>query len=787
MDRALYAPSPWSSRFHQTTADEVLGGGSAGPGKSLSLLWDPLVTQAVVEHARMLHKPVEGFPEWLNELVVQHPIRQGESEGHALHMRRTMPQLRENIDRAWRMFKKFDPGAEYNKADHRWTFTSGYKFTFGHCREDNSHEDYLSNQYCVAEGTPVLMADGTLRKIQDVGTGELVMTLEGPRRVVATWDTGVKACVRATIEYRGATVGTQLHPTTHPVLFWPTWRSDGSLSSGRTHTDPPTRHFSGEWLDFESLLDGLPRSPVKRVSRVGRDNGFVTSDGERLELGQLPRWFARVALSERALQMRLPLAIGDGSDALTELETTRGCPDGCPFSCCFRGGRPRCPSTCDQLRAQLPGGVGGPSPCPLPDARDGVPEHIPTNHASSYGHFYTGASRPLTEAVRMGTARLEFAGWHQTYDLTVEGANHYITEVGLVNCNTHLGFDESYQFLLKQFEELGARVRSADPVLRRLLRIRLMSNPAPGWLKEMFVDPAPEGNILLKIKVRDPETGEERWKTRMFLPARLDDNPDKEFVKDYKFRLLAKPAHMRARYLYGDWNSLEGGFFEDDWNPSVHVIEPFKIPREWPKFRSLDWGYRQPGVCGWYALDSDENLYKFYEFNFRMMKDLEVADRIVEIESKFGFWNARERKSRLTGVADTQLWEERGDSGKSKAAAFASKGIYWQPADKKSIARNCERMSERLRDYDKNRQPALLIFSNCRKTQEMFASIAVDENDSTIPDKKSPLKHWLDETGYACARASRGRGSIPVALHDFDLPEADEHYVPAASGFGYGS
>ena len=27
MDRSIYTPSPWSATFHQTTADEVLGGG----------------------------------------------------------------------------------------------------------------------------------------------------------------------------------------------------------------------------------------------------------------------------------------------------------------------------------------------------------------------------------------------------------------------------------------------------------------------------------------------------------------------------------------------------------------------------------------------------------------------------------------------------------------------------------------------------------------------------------------------------------------------------------------
>lgn len=501
-DRSVYCPSPWSSRFHDAVADEVLGGGSAGPGKSLTLLFDPIVTQAVVEHARVTGQLLDQFPPWLAELCSKHRLRPGESEGHALHMRRTMPQLRENIDRSKRMFPKFDPGAVYSKEDHRWTFTSGYKFTFGHCREEDSYEDYLSNQY------------------------------------------------------------------------------------------------------------------------------------------------------------------------------------------------------------------------------------------------------------------------------------------------THVGFDEGYQFTLKQYEEITNRRRSADPVLKKLLRIRVMSNPAPGWLKERFVTPEPTGNTLLERMVVDPETGEEQLRTLLFLPAKLDDNPDKEFVRQYKFLLLSKPSHMRARYLYGDWDSVEGGYFEDDWNPAVHKIKPFKVPREWPKFRAMDWGYKSPGSIGWFALDPDETLYQFYEFNFRLMKDVDVARRVIEIEKAFGFWNQRERKSRLTGVADTQLWEERGDSGKSKAAVFAEHGVFWTPADKADLGRNAERVSERLRDYDEERQPALLIFEGCKKTIEMFSSIRADENDSTVPDKKSPLKHWFDVQAYASARASRGRGSIVMDLHEFDrvsMNDNDEALPARAGGWGYGT
>jgi phage terminase large subunit len=247
---------------------------------------------------------------------------------------------------------------------------------------------------------------------------------------------------------------------------------------------------------------------------------------------------------------------------------------------------------------------------------------------------------------------------------------------------------------------------------------------------------------------------------------------------------------MRARYLYGDWDSVEGGYFEDDYNPGVHVIAPFKIPRDWPKFRVMDWGFKTHGVCGWFALDPDENLYLFYEFNFRLMKDAEVAKRITEIEKSFGFWDKNENKSRLlSSVADTQLWEERGDSGKSKAQVFADHGIYWEPADKASIQRNAERVTERLRDYDERRPPALLIFDNCKKTTEMFSSIKVDEKDSLIPDKTSGLKHWFDIVAYGAARASRGRGSIVMELHEFDRPDNDnsDEALPKASGFGYGS
>src|ERR1043165_8354583 len=97
LDRSVYQPSPWSEQFHAVTVDECLGGGSAGPGKSLTLMWNAIVRQAVMEHARATGQLIDQFPGWLQELVRNNRIRPGESEGHCLHMQIGRASCRERV------------------------------------------------------------------------------------------------------------------------------------------------------------------------------------------------------------------------------------------------------------------------------------------------------------------------------------------------------------------------------------------------------------------------------------------------------------------------------------------------------------------------------------------------------------------------------------------------------------------------------------------------------------------------------------------------------------------
>ncbi len=79
---------------------DVLYGGAAGGGKSFAMLIDPL---------RSCHNPVH----------------------RALILRRSMPELRELIDKSRELYPKAFPGAKFREVEKLWNFPSGAKIEFG--------------------------------------------------------------------------------------------------------------------------------------------------------------------------------------------------------------------------------------------------------------------------------------------------------------------------------------------------------------------------------------------------------------------------------------------------------------------------------------------------------------------------------------------------------------------------------------------------------------------------------------------------------------------------------
>ncbi len=363
---------------------------------------------------------------------------------------------------------------------------------------------------------------------------------------------------------------------------------------------------------------------------------------------------------------------------------------------------------------------------------------------------------------------------------------------------TEIDYDELTQFLQEQYEQINTRLRTSDPLLMTMLRIRAMSNPMmrrpttanfvmrdPHWVRRYFVDPAPNGNMRLYREVT-LDSGEVIQRDRIYLPARLSDNPDKVFVKNYELELQSAPPHIRAALLRGNWYITADSFYAWTWSPSIHVRKGHRIPRHWRIFRSMDWGFKLPGTVGYWALDDDDHLIKFKEINFQGKTDLDVAGILKEYEIRMKFWGPQ--GSLLTGPADTQIWEQRGGSGggfaKTKAQVFLEKGFQWVAANKKRRQDNAQLLLKRLSDHgDRSGLPGIMFFENCEQTIKTLPGIPTDPQNSECP-LDGGEDHWHDEVLYACEYASRG----PEFLRPF---EEDEDNPAATVGldmknYGYG-
>ncbi|MDQ3097606.1 MAG: phage terminase large subunit [Chloroflexota bacterium] len=338
------------------------------------------------------------------------------------------------------------------------------------------------------------------------------------------------------------------------------------------------------------------------------------------------------------------------------------------------------------------------------------------------------------------------------------------------NDYTHLAFDELVTFTIQQYQMLTTRVRSDDPELQKRLRIVSATNPAPNWVREYFVDPAPEGRKLL-VQNLTMDDGTVETKTRVFIPATLKDNPNESFRKKYEKNLQGQPEHVRRARLYGDWYVVDGAFFMQEFIPNLHVVAPFKIPEGWRRHRSCDWGYKSPGCVHWWAVDTHGDMVCYREFTFQNMYVDEVAAKIREFELADGTWDERKDVSKLTGPLDTQAWEERGNRGKSMAEVFVEKGVWWDKADKKRLP-NVGQFIRRLRSRTKATEddvgtPGIRFFRTCRKAITTIPAIGTDSGNPELPQDGGP-DHWLDSTLYSC-------GYRTIAADSDDAPQRSEH------------
>lgn len=117
------------------------------------------------------------------------------------------------------------------------------------------------------------------------------------------------------------------------------------------------------------------------------------------------------------------------------------------------------------------------------------------------------------------------------------------------------------------------------------------------------------------------------------LESRHRDNPTLYYADgtrtprgyDYLARLDQLTGVRLPRLRDGLWVAAEGIIWES-FDPARHVIDPFEIPEDWPRFWSVDFGHVHPFVWQAWARDGDGRLFRY--------REIHMSGRLVEDHAK---------------------------------------------------------------------------------------------------------------------------------------------------------
>ena len=257
------------------------------------------------------------------------------------------------------------------------------------------------------------------------------------------------------------------------------------------------------------------------------------------------------------------------------------------------------------------------------------------------------------------------------------------------------------------------------------------------------------------------------WSSSSWLKAKFFDNPDdrtfaitttykcNEWLSDedrenYESVKYTNPDRYKVIAL-GEWG-IEGGQYFSEWRESLHVVKPFKIPREWIKFRAADWGSSAPYCCLWIAVDYDNNLWVYRElYGWSGKPNKGTGETATQFAEKIAELETREENISY-GVLDNACWAK--ISGPTIAEEINNILIKHRLVSfgqsSKGRAEGANQIKQRLIG-NKNTKgeftPALKVFANCLHLIRTLPMLSYDQRDPEKYDTKGE-DHAVDALAY---------------------------------------
>ena len=216
-------------------------------------------------------------------------------------------------------------------------------------------------------------------------------------------------------------------------------------------------------------------------------------------------------------------------------------------------------------------------------------------------------------------------------------------------------------------------------------------------------------------------------------------------------RLKSLTGLRYKRGYLGLWVGAEGQIYEFD--DLVHHIDPFPIPDSWRRIRVIDFGYTNPFVCQWWAIDPDGRMYLY--------REIYMTGRTVRVHSK-----------QINSLSAGESYEVTvADHDAEDRATLAENGIYTAAANK-AVTVGIEKVEERLK-LAGDGKPRLFVMRGCTvetdetlvekflpaSTAQEFGAYVWAPTPDNKPNKEEPLKlhdHGMDAMRYAAMYLEQG-------------------------------
>lgn len=274
---------------------------------------------------------------------------------------------------------------------------------------------------------------------------------------------------------------------------------------------------------------------------------------------------------------------------------------------------------------------------------------------------------------------------------------------------------------------------------------RLSGNIKEQFNPRMYFTANPGGPMHSELKrlfVERNYRATENENDYTFIPAKVYDNA---FIidndPDYVRALERLPEKRRKMMLDGDWNAIEGQYFEE-FDTEFHVIKPRKIEQGWKKYVVFDYGLDML-ACYFVALDFQNNAYVYKEI---YESNLIVTEAIKKI-------NSYTTEKIYMYIAPPDLWNRHSDTGRSTADIFAENGIYLTKANNDRINGwlQVKEWFAMITDEQGHKHPKLRIFENCNnliRTIQLLVFNPKEPNDAYAENHEH--SHAPDALRYWC-------------------------------------